>query len=288
MLVGDECDRLRRGDGDRRDEQTAPVAEHCHDGRRGEHEAGERRAGCREAVLQRDRNRHEHRADEPERRERLGPPGERDRRTEGGDRGGRGQCERRRDQVVERRRGEQRRVEAGDAGACRRDGCVRVAVAPTQPDAGADERSRGGRPEGDPRRRADPAAVDGEHEEEDDAEERHDAAGPRERTRAEQHAQVERLARWPGRTCPGDCPWDTSGWCRLRCGPRRRGRGGCRLEHLPDRRLGLARRRRCRAGSVMRCRASARARRRSSASSLSMLRRRSSKRSRRTVSWVMT
>ena len=92
-----------------------PAAPHCDDTRSREHQTGEGRARRGDAVLQRNRNRDEHRAEESERGKRLGAPGECNGCAERCDRSGSRQREWCRDQVVERGCGEQRRVEACDA-----------------------------------------------------------------------------------------------------------------------------------------------------------------------------
>jgi hypothetical protein len=58
-----------------------------------------------------------------------------------------------------------------------------------EPDAAAEDQRRGKPTERDTEARSDPAAVDREHEEEDDAEQRDDATGERQGFRAEEIRQ---------------------------------------------------------------------------------------------------
>ena len=100
-----------------------------------------------------------------------------------------------RHEVVEHLRGEQGHVAAGDPGADRRErGVVHVREAPLDVEARREEERGRQRAERDARDRADPAAVDREHEEEDDPEQRHRAAGPGERLRSEEGGPVDLLA----------------------------------------------------------------------------------------------
>ena len=68
---------------------------------------------------------------------------------------------------------------------------VELLEAPLDVQAGAEDQGGGGRAERDPRDRPDPAPVHGEHEEEDDPEQHHRAAGPGERLRTEEHRPVD-------------------------------------------------------------------------------------------------
>jgi hypothetical protein len=136
--------------------------------------------------------------------------------------------------VVPQARGEQRCVAAADAGSHSGVGrVVQVAVAATHDEAGGEEKRGRDRPEADACHRADPAAVHREHEEEDDAQKRDDAACPGEHLRGEEVREGEpapprRLLRRRRRS-----RWEQAlGWC-ARCpshGRRRRG-GRSRLAH---------------------------------------------------------
>ena len=114
--------------------------------------------------------------------------------------------------VVERGRGEQRRVAAGDARTGSGHGRVEAAVASVHEDAGGEDDGGCQGTEGHALHRADPAAVRRKDEEEDDAEEGDDAARDREPARAEEVGGVE-LRQLEA---------------RLRCSGRRRapGKGG--------------------------------------------------------------
>jgi hypothetical protein len=203
VIRRDERDSLRRRGDDRRDRQPAPLAPDRERERRREDESCERGSQRRHAALERDGDRHEHRADQPEAGDRLGPPDECDAGAGRRDPCCKKQRGRRGEEVVERRGGEERRVSACEPGADGGNGGVRVAVAPVQPEPRAEDEAGGERAEADARRRADPAAVDREDEEEDDPEERHCAAGPGERTRAQEEAEVEPRARDPERRLGG-------------------------------------------------------------------------------------
>ena len=65
-VIGDECQPLRRRCDETGDEQRTPVATHRDNARRGEHERGKAGADRTELVLQRDRDRDEHRPDQTE------------------------------------------------------------------------------------------------------------------------------------------------------------------------------------------------------------------------------
>jgi hypothetical protein len=189
----DQAADLHQADEAGRREQDQPALAQCDDGGGGEHECRERGAEVRELVrrVEQGGEGDGHRADQAHAGEDLGPPGDCRGRADRGDGGGdpeRGQVGQ---QLVLGRGEQERRVAARDAGAGGRDCGVGVAVAPVRPDAGAEEQRRGDRAEGDTRRRADPPAVDRQHEEEDDAEHRDRGAGERQRPRAEPRREVE-------------------------------------------------------------------------------------------------
>ncbi len=138
------------------------------------------------AVLQRDRRGREHGADQSEPGDQLGSPGECRHRRDGCDAGRENECDLAWNEVVQSGGREQRCVPAGDpcSGRCERG--VHRSVRAVQPEAGTEDEERSERAEADPLDGADPAAVHGEHEEEDDPQERHDPARPGERLRAEE------------------------------------------------------------------------------------------------------
>ena len=125
------------------------------------------------------------RAEEPERRDQLGLPADRDHRSDRSDQ----TRERKRqsvgDEVVARGGRGERRVRPGDARAHRRERRPVLPVARSQQETGSEHRRRGRRSERDARALVDPAAVRGEHEEESDAE-RHDHSA-RDREAASAH-----------------------------------------------------------------------------------------------------
>jgi hypothetical protein len=189
--VEHEPDRLSDDDDCAGSEEGVPAAADRDRDQPGEDEG--RKGSPERADLGIDRmgERDERRADEAERRDGLRVPGQRDRRPYTRDPGGdhkRGEI---RNQAVHRGGGEQRRVAARDAGADGRDRRVELPVPVAHHDPAGEHQRRRERAEQDALRRPDPAAIDGEDEEEDDAQQRHDATRPGERTGAEQVGRLD-------------------------------------------------------------------------------------------------
>jgi hypothetical protein len=88
-------------------------------------------------------------------------------------------------------------VGAADPGADRRHRGMRLAESAPQQQSSSEDDCRGAGAEDDTRSLADLAAVHGQREEENDPEQSHDAAGPGQRTGAEQVGRVHVLRRLP-------------------------------------------------------------------------------------------
>ncbi len=205
--LGDEQRHpLRRRGRDACDEEPRPAAPEAHDRDRGEHERGERRSEHLDAALDPDRRRRECRADETDPREDLRRPRERDRGPDGGDRRGEDEGGGVVDEVVAGGGGEERRVAAREPRADRGERRVELPVAPPRDDTGGHEQPGHERTGEDALGGADPAAVDREHEQEDDAEQGHDPAGDGERACVQQLGEGRTrtarggLAHGPGRS----------------------------------------------------------------------------------------
>ena len=174
-------------------EQRQPALAERHDGRGDQDDCREGRAQAGELPgwVEHRGERHGHGAEQAEAGEDLRSPGDcrggADRRDCGGDaeRGQVGQ------QLVLGRGKEQGGVPAGDAGSGGGDGCVGLPVAPVRPHAGAEEQARSDGAERDAGHGPDPATVDGQHEEEDDAEHGDGPTGEGEGPRAQPRRDVE-------------------------------------------------------------------------------------------------
>ena len=108
------------------------------------------------------------------------------------------------DEVVAGRRGEKRRVAAGEPRADRGERRVELAVAASCDETGGHEQPGHKRTGEDALGGADPAAVDREHEQEDDAEQGHDPA------RDGEGARVQEVGE--GRTRPARCAARARAW----------------------------------------------------------------------------
>jgi hypothetical protein len=96
----------------------------------------------------------------------------------------------------------QRYVQAGDAGAGGRQRCLRLPTQVAQPVCESEQPCRNGRSQQDATAWAHPAALIGEHVEEEDAEQRDHSADPGQRSQPEEIGQVE-LATLPADTRAG-------------------------------------------------------------------------------------
>ncbi len=189
--VEHEPRKLRDGGEHAGDQQVVPAPPNRHDGGPGQDDAGEGGPDRSQPAVEGGGDGNKGGADQSDRRDRLGAPGERNRRSDRGDSG----CDRQRRHVwhepVERRRGEQCGVSARDAradgGHCR----VELAVAAAHLEPAREDEQRRQRAEAHPLSRPDPAAVDRQDEEEDDAERRHDAARPGQGAGAEQVGELD-------------------------------------------------------------------------------------------------
>jgi hypothetical protein len=184
--VGHEPDRLEHDDSGARDEQAVPDTPHRDGSECGEDDrckGGSRRA---DSLVERERGGPQCRAEEAERGERLRRPRKGDDHARGRDACRRDERPRRRKEVVQDRGRSERRVAARDPSAAGRQRRVQLPVAAMDHEPCCEDEHGRARAERNPGHRADPPAVRGEHEEEDDAEERHDAAGERYTACAEQ------------------------------------------------------------------------------------------------------
>ncbi len=93
--------------------------------------------------------------------------------------------------MVEGSRGRVARIERGDRRGHRCERGLRPALPFVQPQPDAEERGRAGERERDTRRLVDPAAVDRQREEEDDAQHDGGAADPRKHAAAEELLEIE-------------------------------------------------------------------------------------------------
>ncbi len=182
---------LRHADRTGDEEQTVPAPVDPDDRGAEEDERHEARSSGRRRIVDQREDRHEHRADEAEGRHDLRRPVERQRDSDGGDSRCQCQSHERRHQLIASGGKEQRRVAAGDAGADRGDRRVEPSVTSVREHAGGEEECRRDRAEHNPLDGADPAVARGQSEEEDDAEQRHDAAGEREPARPQQVRRLE-------------------------------------------------------------------------------------------------
>ena len=121
----------------------------------------------------------------------LRRPGDRDHDADRGDPRRQAKRGERRHEPVERRGCQQSGVAAGDPGRDGGESRVELTVPVPGDEAYDDEEDRREGAERDALDGPDPAAVDREHEEEDDAEHRHEPARPRQRPRTEQVAEVD-------------------------------------------------------------------------------------------------
>ncbi len=182
----DECERLREAHAGARDEQhVPPVADRDHGSGR-VHDGDERRPEHGKPTLGDDRERNEHRAQQAHPGHELRAPAERRDETDGGDRSGDDERGGVPEIVVQSRGGEQDGVAAGDAGADGGKRRVRLSVAPAELEAGGEDERGGDSAQRDTTAGADPAAVHGQDEEEDDPEQGHDPARDREPLGSEQ------------------------------------------------------------------------------------------------------
>ena len=192
LALGDEADALGNRSDQRSDQEAAPaLAERDHGGG-GEQDGDEARPEEGQLLVLDERHeRDEHGADEPEGGHELGAPGEGNRRGAGGDARGGDQRPRVGDEPVERRGCEERGEAARDACADGGERRVRRPEAPLEPEAPREDGERGRGAEAEAQLGADPAAVHGEHEEEDDSEDGHDRARPGEPERAGELREVD-------------------------------------------------------------------------------------------------
>jgi hypothetical protein len=193
--IGDESDRLRADDrGDGRQQRLPLALRGDHRGRR-EHDHREGRRGGGHARVDRLERRRERGADEPDARQDLRAPRERDHGRQRGDRA----RERKREcvghEVVARRGRRERRVGPCRTGSHGREGREELAVPGADEEARAEDECRGDRPEEDALGGPDPPAVRGEHEQQAYAQRRHCSPDDREAARAEELPALDQLAR---------------------------------------------------------------------------------------------
>ena len=188
----DEHGDLPDGDDGADPEQHLPRSSHGDERERGEDDRNEPDADVGEAAVECEKRGRRHCADQPKHADHLRIPCQRYGEAGSGNRRRQHKAHGLRDEVVQRRRGQQRRIAARNPGP---DGAERGPQLPI-PSADVDARSehdrRSGGAERDARNRADPAVVHGENEEEHDPEQRHDPAGHGEAAGAEQRRRVDR------------------------------------------------------------------------------------------------
>ncbi len=188
---------LRRRQQERADREPAPALpqEHRDGGYEGDHHEPER--SRRRAAV--DEHRSGERAEDPERCDELRAPADCDRRPGGADETCDEQADLRRDDVLNRSRVGQRRVERRERGRDGGDRGIRLPPPLVQEQSHPEERGRSQERERDASLDAEPPAIDGDDEEEDDADQDRKAADRGEDPSAEQ--VFERL---PGRmSLPG-------------------------------------------------------------------------------------
>ena len=166
---------------------------------------------------ERQRQRVDRGADEHRREERADQAEERDRDPGPADREDRGRCARderphdrelRRDERVDVRRDEQRHEQAARGNTDEHDRCLGPATPRMEPGAESEERERAEARERRPCLRPNPSTCHGQREEQDDSEQRRDAADPGEHPPADEVAERDWLTaaftRGRGRGCGGD------------------------------------------------------------------------------------
>ena len=192
LALGDEADALGNRSDQRGDQEAAPaLAERDHGGG-GEQDGDEARPEEGQLLVLDERHeRDEHGADEPEGGDELGAPGEGNRGGAGSDARCGDQRPRVGDEPVERRGCEEGGEAARDACADGGERRVRRPEAAPEPEAPREDGERGRGAEAEAQLGADPAAVHGEHEEEDDPEDGYDRARPGEPEGAGELGEVD-------------------------------------------------------------------------------------------------
>jgi hypothetical protein len=221
-MLGRQREHLWEDHDRRRDEQRFPLLVDGHDGGRREHERDEAVPGGRHPVAPGDRYGNGEGADDADSGDELRRPGKREGPGHDGNAPRKNQGRPVRNQVVVGTCSEQGRVGATDPGPDRGHCSVRLAESPPQQQPSAEDERRGAGAEGDARSFADPAAIDGQGEEEDDPEQGHDPTSPGERAGSEPVGRAQVMCRPRARLVPTPCRR------RLRRGLRRLRRGGRR------------------------------------------------------------